>query len=798
MSNAIANQLYLAYLGRPADTAWRSSTTAVLAGGAPSVALQNAFYSAAVLDGTFSLSDSSSQLVNKIFLNLGLNNGAGASTFEQNAWATLINNGTITAQTAAWTIFTSYANATNVPAATYQVPLQSKLLVIDAYTNQLANDPAANLAMSSLGSSAANTSRTTITSITSQATAAAAITGIATTVSGVSTSQTGSSFNLTTGVDNLTGTSSNDTFTADNTATAKQLTVADTINGGAGTDTLRVFLATGDTATGQPTLTSIENVYINGGAITAYTAATGTTGLIIDSPVANTEATYTVNGQAVTLRNHTVTADKTTTIAGNTPTSLALTLDGQTRTGTNTNTIDLSGTAVATLALTSSTTASVITLTNTGTALRTINLDGAANATITTNAAVSGALTTFNAAAATGNVSLNTSAAVNAAAFAFTGGSGNDTLTLANDALGTIAAGTQLAGGAGTDKLGLFDTALSAGETTKLNAVTGFETLGLNAAITLDVSSLTSFRSFSVDTTGLTQTLSNLQSGVTTAFTTGTATSMTLAPALGVTSSAVSIAGGVTVTALVTTGLSTLSIASTGTTGTATITTLTTSDNASVTITGARATTIGAIAGPASTGNLVDGSAATGVLTITGSGQNDTIRGGTANDVINGGAGADTLTGNAGNDVFAFSTRAATKNGFAAGDTTTANIEKITDFNGNGALAGDSFQFAGTANVFGGTLDFDAATVANAVIAVTVATAADFTALTAAVETASAGVASTNTNASVYDVTVTAGNLAGRYLILNDNVATIAATDTIIAITGVTGALNANDFTFIA
>jgi autotransporter-associated beta strand protein len=96
MSIAIANQMFLAYLGRPGDATWRASTATVLNGAPPSVALQNAMYSAAVLDGVFSLTDSSSQLVNKIFLNLGLNNGAGATSFEQNAWAQYINNGTLT------------------------------------------------------------------------------------------------------------------------------------------------------------------------------------------------------------------------------------------------------------------------------------------------------------------------------------------------------------------------------------------------------------------------------------------------------------------------------------------------------------------------------------------------------------------------------------------------------------------------------------------------------------------------------------------------------------------------------
>ena len=51
-------------------------------------------------------------------------------------------------------------------------------------------------------------------------------------------------------------------------------------------------------------------------------------------------------------------------------------------------------------------------------------------------------------------------------------------------------------------------------------------------------------------------------------------------------------------------------------------------------------------------------------------------------DTLNGGAGADTLTGGGGNDVFSFNA------GQADGDA-------ITDFFGNGALAGDALRFIG-------------------------------------------------------------------------------------------------------
>ena len=219
----------------------------------------------------------------------------------------------------------------------------------------------------------------------------------------------------------------------------------------------------------------------------------------------------------------------------------------------------------------------------------------------------------------------------------------------------------------------------------------------------------------------------------------------------------------------------------------------TNSDNTAFTITGTQALTLSLSAGTAA-GSSINGSAATGVLTLTGSGFGDIITGGSGNDVLNGGAGADKLTGGAGNDTFRFVSIAETQGAaFAASNTNYNNVDSITDFVGNGAAAGDSISLSNAANAFnqGVGVAFNAANVT----AVTVATAADFTALAAAIQAASAGVAS-NTTAQIYDVTVTAGNLAGRVLVINDSTAAITATDTFINITGISGALNAQDFVF--
>lgn len=227
-----------------------------------------------------------------------------------------------------------------------------------------------------------------------------------------------------------------------------------------------------------------------------------------------------------------------------------------------------------------------------------------------------------------------------------------------------------------------------------------------------------------------------------------------------------------------------------------------TTANLAVTFTSANTTTAVAITGGAGNDALTGNA---GVDTIKGGAGNDAISGMVGNDVLNGeagndtitgGVGSDTLTGGAGNDTFVFATAAETHNALYAGSNTiVANLDAITDFTGNGAAAGDTIQLGVAANVFGAALQFTVGTVA-AVTAITVATAADLTALFAGAELVTPGTASSAVTAQIYDITVTAGALAGHYLVVNDDTAGLSAADTIINIVGVTGALHASDFTF--
>jgi hypothetical protein len=206
----------------------------------------------------------------------------------------------------------------------------------------------------------------------------------------------------------------------------------------------------------------------------------------------------------------------------------------------------------------------------------------------------------------------------------------------------------------------------------------------------------------------------------------------------------------------------------------------------------------------AGSGWTLTNSSATGITmtgsalgdTIAGNLGNDTIDGSFGNDTINGGGGADSLTGGDGHDTFVFASRATTQTAaFLASDTDAANVDKILDFTGGGAAVADVILLGTGANAFG-SMTFAETTTAN-VRAVAAATADTFNALAMAVQANSGGgIASSNAVARNYDVTVGAGNLEGRWLIINDSTATISASDTIIRITGITGALQANDFEF--
>jgi hypothetical protein len=521
MSEAIANQLFLVYLGRPADVSWRKSTADLLNNAAPPVALQNAFFSAAVLEGTYSLNDSPSALVNKIFQNIF---GFAANGFEQQQWGDLITKGVITAPTAAWTIFNSYLGATNLGALadTYQVPARSKLIAINDYTAELANNGAANVAVSQIGGAAATAARAVISGISSAANAAALKTNITTTVNGATTAATGTTYTLTAGADNIPGTSSNDIITGlvSTTAGNSTLSASDVINGAAGTDTFNITFEGDSTALPGAQISNVEVFNLraigNVGKNLDVNASTlsGATQVWTDRSTNDVTVTGLAAGAAAGIRgNGVVDVGNATALtfgysAGVTAGVLAV--DGGVR-GAKASVVAKDGLETLTIASTggANTLAGIDTGTTTVktvTIAATTNLttgkitDVAANATIS----ISGLATSVDLGTLAANVKSvdaagltagGVTAVLDAATATFTGGGGNDTVTTA--ALTTTTAGV-INAGAGTDILVLADTTHA--DTAVEGALyTGFETL--RTGVSQDLSLLAGITALQVTTT---------------------------------------------------------------------------------------------------------------------------------------------------------------------------------------------------------------------------------------------------------------------------------------------------------
>lgn len=198
----------------------------------------------------------------------------------------------------------------------------------------------------------------------------------------------------------------------------------------------------------------------------------------LDSEVGSGTLTVTT-GQTVKLSNET-TFGQTTTIDGNTPTSLDVVVN-KFGTAANQQILALAGTSVNTLNLSSATAASNLSLTNAGLKLATVNFTGDQAVKVDTALAT---ITTINAASATGGLNVNSIGASN---LTFTGGKGGDRINLGT----TLTAADKIDGGEGTDTLAVDN---STATFTKANLVNvkGFEVLEATgtAAGTYDVDNL--------------------------------------------------------------------------------------------------------------------------------------------------------------------------------------------------------------------------------------------------------------------------------------------------------------------
>lgn len=271
-------------------------------------------------------------------------------------------------------------------------------------------------------------------------------------------STVGNTFTLTNTTDSLTGSSGDDLFIGDNVSAS----AGDTLVGGTGTDTLKIF----GTNT-VPNISGIEQVYYNApGGNLDFSAKSDVKSVELDAFGTNT---VTVGAdQGVKLTN--LTGGSTATVAGNTPTSLGLTLN-KAGIATADATVALTGTALTKLDVTASGNDSFVTLTNAGGKLATINIAGDKN--IDLQHALT-TVTTIDANTATGNVTIDGLGASN---LTFKGGKGNDKIVMA----ATVTAADTLTGGDGTDTLSVSD-ADTVDTAAEVIGITGFETFEVAGA----------------------------------------------------------------------------------------------------------------------------------------------------------------------------------------------------------------------------------------------------------------------------------------------------------------------------
>jgi hypothetical protein len=520
----------------------------------------------------------------------------------------------------------------------------------------------------------------------------------------------GQTLTLTTGTDVINGGEGNDTIIGD-FGGSTTVNAADQIDGGAGTDTLKLYGTPAALPAGTKNIEVLNYVTPGTGTIDLSGMPSGVNRVQVDQMKTGTVTTTGHNGVTLDLAtlNNADVGGGVTWAASTTDTTLSLELSGYSNGGAQN--LSVTGAAATTLNVTTDTAASKIaTLTGPATAT-TVNLavGSGANLTVTSLAAsaaktvtitgagkatISGsdlaATVTVDASANTGGVSYTGEAG---STLTFKGGSGADQVTAATADLTTA---DNLDGGAGSDALALSTAATltSAGAAAGVNDAVNFESLVVTTGNNqVDVGFITNGISNFKTTGNATLTATNSLS--TTTYTVdnsaGNTGTVSIGNKVGETSTSVTLDAGSataakTLTNLTLSGATNVALVSTGTgTGSANvITTLANADNSVITITGSKDLTItNAIAGTA-TGSRVDASALTGKLVLTGSAQADVITGGSAADSLLGRAGADSIVGGDGNDTIqgdgvsvAAATATAEVQRFTVGNTADAGGDNI-------------------------------------------------------------------------------------------------------------------------
>ena len=837
-------QLYIAYFGRPADpvglTFWATqvdaangSVAAVIAGFASSQE-SNALYSGVTV----------AQKVSAIYQNL-FNRGPEPAGLA--FWVQQIDSGALTQAQAAYQIMSSAGPYDALAAA-------NKLTLANSFTAQI--DTAAEISgyngavaaaygrayLTSVDSTPASVSsaNNNLLSAVATATGTTLITPVTPTGTSPSTPVTPSpqTFTLTAGTDSFTGASTNDTFIASSTT----LSASDTLDGGAGIDTLNYTNSgTSGNTLANALISNIEIININnvssgpGGNETANASNfTGATHFNSDRSTSAVSFTNLAAGQQVgVIGDNNVVSGGVAASYGNTVTTSTLNFSGGTK---GTGSVTVNGTALTTETITSTGAAnSTGTLNFAGGALTDVTINATTAFTtsgitgfktgVTSNTiAVSGAASSVSLGTLTNTVGVANGAGLTAGGIIatlgtntdikLTGGGGNDVITSNGIALAT---GASVNAGAGTDRLVLTG-AITAPASAAL--YTSFEELKLNN-ITQDVSLFTgsTIGKLILDGGAVVQNASDAQAkniqivssgnyniGVTGASTLGQTDTVSLTVDDGLLATNLIILNPISLT-----GVENLNINAADNTSITSLVGASSLNNVNLSGSAIIGMVSGAVNFTSST-LVFDATAATNTVGIdlqnaqtTGSGV--TIKGGSGNDVLFGSQQGDTIIAGAGNDILATGhaatsgalvississaittgidtlTGGAGNDSFIISHSTVANASSITDLNlgGNGTGGVDSLWFHGTGTAIIVTLNGGVLNAVN-----------NAGTLAAAVDLVFQGMPGSNTVTQFSyqgDTYIVANGAAG-------GTTYTAADDTLVKVTGVVGTLDISDIHF--
>jgi Ca2+-binding RTX toxin-like protein len=272
-------RLYIAYFSRPADPVGLAYWVSQIDAGQSVESVANNFALSPEYASNFTGS-SAAQIVNALYVNLF---GRAAEPDGLLYWATELTAGTQTIGKIALSIA---LGAQDVTGGTQDLTaLNSKITASEAFTTAV---DSTDEILGYSGTAANAAARTYLAAVTDAATLATATATAALSASVIAVTsvggQPGQTFTLTAGVDTIVGTTGNDTINSpDDSTLASTFTSLDSIDGGAGRDTLS-FVNTAAIDTTTVTSTTVKNIEVvnfrtGAGVTTDTTAWTGLTNL---------------------------------------------------------------------------------------------------------------------------------------------------------------------------------------------------------------------------------------------------------------------------------------------------------------------------------------------------------------------------------------------------------------------------------------------------------------------------------------------------------------------------------------